>query len=922
MVKKYFFVSLLTGTAAWSSCTTVQAQELTANTVAGRVVTESDEPLVGATVIVKGTYVGGSTNSSGDFVFRAGSAQFPLTVVVSYLGYETQELVVQTPGVPVVATLIPQRALTNQLVMAASRKEENILQAPVTVEKVTEAQVRRLNTPDLVTGLAQFRGVDANASGFLINSLSTRGFGAPTSERVIQLVDYMDTQSPSISLNFGNALGIPDVDVASVEILSGPSSVLYGANAFNGVVLFNSKDAFTEPGLTVRLRGGERSYLDGQLRYAQRLGRRWAFKLTGSYLTADDWVASNFDARIAGGVSLAPNNPAGSPLGYDAVNRYGDIPFTFPVDPASPVYRQGLTYNSGLAGRTVYTPGYSEADLLADDRKAQLYRFSPSVSYLLSDRVKATLEYAHATGTATLQNTDRFRARDFSIDRFRFELISPDKWFVRAYQTYDDGNRSYDLTYLGRFLQQATDPRTQVSYQSGYFGAYSAAYKQARDQGASDAAALAAAQLKAKPFQPAVGTPAFEQARTRIINNNTPGQGAQLNPNSYLRDLSAQYNLSLPGDFAALTVGGAYREVRLGSDGNFFQNENSQRIRNYEYGGYAQATKTLLDERLKLALAGRLDNFKNFDAVFSPRASAVLSLGADKEHNFRFSFGQAFRSPTQVDQYGKVDLGLGINLGNVGAGFQGYTTQLASDYEAGKFPSQLALVNALPNYKQNVSRLVPEQVSSFEAGYKSSLADRLLLDLSVYYSRYQNFITPVQFIGNTDGTRPTPQQLLTFAQSPGGNPGQPTRLIQVASNLDQQVRTHGAVLALTYAVSAGFTLTGNYALNVLQNSEEEVPFFNTPKHKFNVGAFGSLTKALSYSVNYRYAEGYRYSSPFATGFLSTYQTVDAQLRYALPKLKSSLEVGGTNLFNTTNVQIFGGPQIGRLVYGGLTVTVK
>ncbi len=154
-------------------------------TVAGRVATESDEPLVGATVFVKGSYVGSSTNSVGDFVVLVDANAFPLTLLVDYGGYESQSLTVNSPNERVVATLIPQRTLSNQLVMSVSRQEENILQAPVTVEKVTVAQVQGLSNPDLMTALARFRGVDANASGFLVNSLSTRGFGNPTSERVV-----------------------------------------------------------------------------------------------------------------------------------------------------------------------------------------------------------------------------------------------------------------------------------------------------------------------------------------------------------------------------------------------------------------------------------------------------------------------------------------------------------------------------------------------------------------------------------------------------------------------------------------------------------------------------------------------------------------------------------------------------------------
>ena len=102
--------------------------------------------------------------------------------------------------------------------------------------------------------------------------------------------------------------------------------------------------------------------------------------------------------------------------------------------------------------------------------------------------------------------------------------------------------------------------------------------------------------------------------------------------------------------------------------------KDGERIGNYEYGAYAQASKALLDERLKLAVAGRVDQFQNFGTAFSPRASVVYSLGADKQHNFRASFSRAFRAPTQNDQYIRLDVGRAILLGNVGGGFNGYTT--------------------------------------------------------------------------------------------------------------------------------------------------------------------------------------------------------------------------------------------------------
>ena len=87
--------------------------------------------------------------------------------------------------------------MLDQVVVAASRVEESIGQVPVTVEKLDQRQVEQITTPDLVAGLARFKGIDMSSSSMLTTSFSTRGFNSSRSERVIQLADYMDTPSPA-----------------------------------------------------------------------------------------------------------------------------------------------------------------------------------------------------------------------------------------------------------------------------------------------------------------------------------------------------------------------------------------------------------------------------------------------------------------------------------------------------------------------------------------------------------------------------------------------------------------------------------------------------------------------------------------------------------------------------------------------------
>jgi len=89
-----------------------------------------------------------------------------------------------------------------------------------------------------------------------------------------------------------------------------------------------------------------------------------------------------------------------------------------------------------------------------------------------------------------------------------------------------------------------------------------------------------------------------------------------------------------------------------------------------------------------------------------------------------------------------------------------------------------------------------------------------------------------------------------------------------------------------------------------------------------VGANGLVARHLSYAVNYRWAQGHLYELPFAVGELKDYSAVDAYVGYAVPKLLTTFQAGGSNLLNNTNTQVYGGPNIGRLVFVGVLVDIK
>ena len=886
------------------------APDPTGSHIGGAVLTNAGDPLPGATVFIKGTFIGTSTNQDGRFDLNGSFANGPVELLVSYVGYETQSVVLQKPDEQVNVSMVPSATMLSETVVSASRVEENIMRAPVTIDKVSAKQVERISTPEVLAGLGNLAGIDVSSASMLFTSISTRGFNTAKSERVIQLVDYMDTALPSLNLSPGNLVGIPELDIESIEIVHGPASALYGSNALSGVVLFNSKDPFVYEGLSVRLRAGQRNLLDGQLRYAHKITDKLAFKVNASYFQANDWIANNFNAQTS-----AANNPMGSPLGYDAVNRYGELDLTFAPYPG---------VNPELYGKHVYMPGYTERQLVAGDTTTRSYRVQGAVSYLINSDLKLTFEAKRGVGTSTYQNLSRFRIKDLGTDQYRLELKSS-KGFIRAYTTEDFTGSSYELTQLGaKILQSKVNPAIAQSptYFQQYFGTYNAAYTYARQTAKQSVdMALASAQTAANATVPVAGGEVYNVLRDRIAHDNSPATGAGQHFNSRLSDVSAQHNFELGSPQTGLIVGAAFRQYMLGSGGVLFADLDGKRIPNYEYGAYSQITQALLDDHLKLAAAGRVDFFKNFNPSFSPRVAAVYSLGSRNQHSFRASYGQAFRSPSQTDQYLHSDVNSFILLGNIGDGYKGYGFTDAQNRSYNPYDPTMKL----KNFEISIDKLRLERVNTIEVGYKGAILPNVYVDASYFSSRYNDFIGGTAFLGNLNGNRPDSAFVKNAIISRSGFSTPEARIIFVSRNNSQVVRTQGVTFALTYYLNKGLNLTGNYSLNVLDRSNLPTGFrtyFNTPKHKYNLGANGTVLKNLTYSVNYRWIQGHQQEMPFAAGDIQTYSTTDAYLGYTIPKLASTLQVGGSNIFNGTNVQIIGGPQIGRLIYLGLLVNVQ
>lgn len=949
-------------------------------TVSGTVTdAQSGESLAGVNIIVEGTMVGVATNSKGEFTLNINDEP-PVTLLVSIIGYRTREIVISEQNVSgLEIELTEETILGSDVVVSASRVEQSILEAPVSIEKMDIIAVNQTASPSYYQALSNLKGVDMTTSSINFQIINARGFNSTGNTRMVQLTDGMDTQAPALNFPIGNLNGPSVLDVESVEFIPGASSALYGPNAFNGILLVNSKNPFRYPGLSVNVQtgvnhvdsdaslgepDGVQPMYDFAARYARVINDRFAFKINFSYSQAQDWVGINYtDKNAILGPAGVSNNPA-----YDGVHLYGDdgsfnigllgLPSANRTAIAQQIASnpkfQGIPvslieqYLGALPAQPVTRTGYREEYLV--DHDANNLKAGGSLHYRLTDNLEASYTLNYGAGTSVYSGAQRYSLKDFYIHQHKVQFEG-DNFMLRGYGTFENSGDSYIADFVGFSINDQYMPTNQwfgtygATFAGGLIGAAAEAqggnpaYNQAtvnailsNPQALTALHGAARSAADANRIQP--GTDAFNTAFNNALAGVVP-DGARFDDQSRFLHVEGLYNFKNEITFVDLQVGASFRQYQLRSNGTIFDDEDGG-VNINEFGGFLQASKALLDDRLQLTGSIRYDKNENFDGQFNPRISAVIKV-ADS-HNIRASYQTGFRNPTTQGQY--------IDLNVLTARLLGGLPYLADKYnvtqssftlesverftdallQAETPQEQLQAAGQLQPY-QDFDPVRPEQIQSFEVGYKGLLGNKLLIDAAYYYNIYDDFIAQfrVRQINsdfNSDGAIQSGEILPPGADTlPLLLSGTALNTFQLYTNVEETVKSRGAVFGFEYSLPKSFLLSANYNWNELITDRDEgfIFDFNTPEHKVNVSLENRrLTDQLGFKVSFRWQEEFEWTSSFASGMVPSVSTLDAQVTYRVPDLKSIVKIGGSNITNNQHILNYGGPSLGAIYYVSLT----
>ncbi len=895
------------------------------STITGTVVDDNSQPIPGANVIIVGTSTGTVTDFDGNFTLTT-NLNPPFALQASSVGFETviEDIISKNQKINFI---LNEGTSLDEVVISASRTPERIFESPVTVERFGLKEIKNTASADFYGGLENLKGVDVNTNSLTFKSVNTRGFATFANNRFMQLVDGMDNSTPALNFPIGNLVGMTETDVLSVELLPGASSALYGANAFNGILFMRSKNPFDHQGISTSIKrgitsqesAGDNAYTDVSFRAAYKFSNKIAAKINFGYLKGTDWAATSEVDKIN------PENTRAN-LDYDGINVYGDE-VSANIRSEAPASVKGI-----IPDVVVSRTGYNERDLT--NYNAESIKTDWGLYYRPWEN-DFEIQYVGKVGTGSTiyQGTNRYNIANFFQQQHKLE-IKNDNFFLRGYIVTDKAGDSYDMVFTGININRAWKS------DEDWFKQYIETYAGATLGGASETEAHAAARAQSESGRYLPGTPEYQAAFNRSINDPDLSTGSKFQDASKYYHSDANYNFSHLIDFAEIQLGGSYRRYSLNSSGTIYTDLDGP-IDYSEFGIYTQIQKNLeLNEDLDLKLTGsvRYDKSEFFDGFFSPRISAGLTV--NRNHNIRASVQTGFRNPTTQDLFIGLDAGRAILVGSAPDNLDRYvrTFEVSDEGRAlgqGATVTQTGRVSYENSYTassvqeladtgnpavleiSNPDIIKPEQVSSAEVGYRGKFKN-LIVDFSAYYNKYKDFISQEVVVSPYYGT--VGDNSLSVAAIANDD----YQAWSTYTNSQADVNSYGASIGLSTKVFGDFDLSGSYTYAKLDFDRVKYPDFttnfNTPEHKFKA-SFGNteLFENFGFNIAYRYSDDYFWEATFGNGLVPEYHVVDAQINLKVPSFKSTFKAGATNLLGDEYFTAFGTGNIGSMYYISWTI---
>ena len=349
------------------TCVTISAQV----TITGSVHDARNTiPLAGANIAVVSTGAATFSNEKGLFSLQINQPP-PLSIVVSFTGYRSEEIQINNNEKELNITLHPAISELSEVVVSASRRPEKLQEAPAAIGIIKSQKISADVVGNPFLSLRNMVGVDVGQAGVNSGMITLRGSSSVFQTETFVMADYRNLVLPGLGTLGYSQQPIDQIDLAKIEVVKGPGSALYGPGVESGIVHFISKNPIDYPGTSVSMGGGSRSSFETAIRHAATNdSKTFGYKILALYRTAQDWELDPNDPIDSAHLASYQNVVVSSLTGDTVFMKVPDYNTESVGVTATVEYRPGpKTSLTGVAGwslgkyiyRTAQGEGYVDA---------------------------------------------------------------------------------------------------------------------------------------------------------------------------------------------------------------------------------------------------------------------------------------------------------------------------------------------------------------------------------------------------------------------------------------------------------------------------------------------------------------------------------------------------------------------------------
>lgn len=168
------------------------------------------------------------------------------------------------------------------IVISAAKREQPITESPSSISIITAEDIRRSGATDIADLLRRVPGLDVLRVTASDAQISARGFNESNNNDILLLIDGRSAYVDFFGVIVWDDLPIVMEEIERIEIIRGPGSALYGANAFSGVINIITKTPEQAKGTTLSATLGEFDTYTGTVMNADVIGS-WSYKVVASW---------------------------------------------------------------------------------------------------------------------------------------------------------------------------------------------------------------------------------------------------------------------------------------------------------------------------------------------------------------------------------------------------------------------------------------------------------------------------------------------------------------------------------------------------------------------------------------------------------------------------------------------------------------